>query len=164
MAVWPLTRPAVELPVSSFVAEAFKRDVEVPAIKCVSVTQTSAEKFVALTRRTAAELAGVGGPQDPADIRHIYDLHMLREHYDFDEVAALAQEIMPHDAELVAHQFPAYGDDPIAATKRAVAALAAKGPYEERYADFCRLMVYGESPLYKAALSTVQELAARLVR
>ena len=71
---------------------------------------------------------------------------------------------MPHDAELVAHQFPAYGDDPIAATKRAVAALAAKGPYEERYADFCRLMVYGESPLYKAALSTVQELAARLVR
>jgi hypothetical protein len=44
-AVWPLRRPALELPVSSFMAEALKRPPEVASIACVSITQTAAEKF-----------------------------------------------------------------------------------------------------------------------
>jgi len=37
------------------------------------------EKFVALTRRAGAELADAGGPRDPTLVRHIYDLHIMRE-------------------------------------------------------------------------------------
>jgi predicted nucleotidyltransferase component of viral defense system len=162
LAVWPLRRPSLELPVSSFVAEAFKREPEVARIACVSVTQTAAEKLVALTRRTAAELADARGPRDPADIRHLYDLHMIRENYDFAEVAALAQGIMGHDAEIFGHQFPAYRDDPLAETRRAVSALAAEGDYAGRYAEFCRLMVYGDQPAYAEALSTIHALTERL--
>jgi Nucleotidyl transferase AbiEii toxin, Type IV TA system len=71
MGVWPLRRPTIALPVVSFVAEAYKRPSEVARIACVSVTQTAAEKLVALTRRTAAEHAGGGGLHDPTLIRHI---------------------------------------------------------------------------------------------
>jgi predicted nucleotidyltransferase component of viral defense system len=81
-AVWPLRRPVIALPVSSFVAEALKRPPEVPSIACVSITQTAAEKFVALTRRTAAEIADAGGPRDPTLARHLYDLHVIRTHYE----------------------------------------------------------------------------------
>jgi hypothetical protein len=59
-AVWPLRRAAVELPVISFVAEALLRPPEVAKIKCTSILETAADKFVALTRRAGAELAGGG--------------------------------------------------------------------------------------------------------
>jgi hypothetical protein len=67
-----LYRPAVELPVISFVGEALQRPPEVATIECVPIIETAADKFVALTRRA--------------------------EHYDPAEVAALAREIMLADA------------------------------------------------------------------
>lgn len=160
-AVWPLRRPSIRLPVSSFVAEAFKKPPEVDRIECVSITQTAAEKFVALTRRVAIEQEGTRAG-DPADIRHVYDLHMLSAHYDFDEVAALAQEIMPHDAEVFGHHSPAYSDDPRAGTLRAVAALESEADYARRYSEFCRAMVYGDRPEYADALKTVLRLSERI--
>ena len=162
VAVWPLRRPAIELPVSSFVAEAFGRPLEVPRIACVSITQTAAEKFVALTRRTAAEMAEAGGPRDPTLARHLYDLHVIQAHFDIAEVAALARAIMPHDAEIFGNQFPAYLADPLAETHRAVEALKSDARYAQRYAEFHRDMVYGDTPAYKDALATVTALAKRL--
>lgn len=57
-AVWPLRRPAVAQPVISFVAEALRRRPEIANIACVSILETVADKFVGLTRRAGAELAG----------------------------------------------------------------------------------------------------------
>ena len=48
---------------------------------CVSLVETAAEKFVALTRRAGAEFAAAGGPHDATLVRHVYDLHAIREHY-----------------------------------------------------------------------------------
>ena len=83
----PLRLASVELPVSSFVAEAYRRPPEIAALPCVSVTETTAEKLVALTRRTAMELAGLSRDPDPTLVRHIYDLHMLRDLIDPGQVA-----------------------------------------------------------------------------
>jgi predicted nucleotidyltransferase component of viral defense system len=162
VAVWPLRRPAVELPVSSFVAAAFRRPPEVANMACVSITQTAAEKFVALTRRTAAEIAEAGGPRDPTLARHIYDLHVIRAHYEMTEVADLARAIMPHDAEIFGNQFPAYRDDPLAETRRAVHALVSDTRYAQRYAEFHRDMVYGDRLAYAEAMATISALAERL--
>ena len=163
-AVWPLRLPSVERPVISFMAEAFNRPPEVPAIPCVALAETAAEKFVALTRRAGAEIAEAGGPRDPTLVRHIYDLHVLRAHYDPAEVSALARTIMLADAKAYGHQFPAYRDNPIAETLRAVAGLA-KGPdFANRYAVFRRDMVYGESPEFETAMATITALAGRLCR
>jgi predicted nucleotidyltransferase component of viral defense system len=160
-AVWPLRRPTIVLPVSSFVAEAFKQSPEVPSIACVSIAQTAAEKLVALTRRTAAEIADAGGPRDPTLVRHLYDLHVMRAHYDPADVVALAREIMPHDAEVFGNQFPAYRVDPLAETLRAIAALEVSPTYTRRYADFCRDMVYGVAIEYAACMGTLAELRAQ---
>jgi hypothetical protein len=70
----PLRRAPVMLPVISFIAEARKRPPEVPALACVGVAETAAEKLVSLTRRTAMDLAGATRDPDPALVRHIYDL------------------------------------------------------------------------------------------
>jgi hypothetical protein len=97
-AVWPLRQPAVELPVISFMAETLQRPPEVTSIACASIHETVADKFVGLTRRAGAELAGLD-EQDPKLVRHLYDLHALREHYDPADVAVLTREIMLADAE-----------------------------------------------------------------
>jgi len=161
-AVWPLRRPALALPVTSFVAEAFNRPPEVSVIPCVSIVETVAEKFVALTRRAGAELADAGGPRDSTLVRHVYDLHVLRAHYDASKVVTLAQMIMGADAEAYGHQFPAYRDNPIAETLRAVSGMAADPSFARRYALFERDMVYGEAVEFETALSSVASLASRL--
>ena len=60
------------------------------------------------------------------------------------------------------HQFPAYRDDPIAETIRAVPGLSGEG-YSERYAAFLRDMVYSdERPAFEAAMTTISTLTAHL--
>ncbi len=161
-AVWPLRLPSVEQSVISFWAEAFKQPPEVPSIPCVALVETVAEKFVALTRRAGAELADAGGPRDKTLVRHVYDLHVIRSHYDPAEVMALAREIMRADVEAYGHQFPAYRENPIAETLRAVGGLATDDRFASYYAAFLRDMVYGEAPDFKTALATVSALADRL--
>ena len=97
--------------------------------------ETAAEKFVALTRRAGAILASLADP-DTTLVRHIYDLHVIREHYDAADVIALAREIMPSDADMYGHQFPAYRDDPLAETLRAVEGIAASTDFANDYASF----------------------------
>jgi hypothetical protein len=157
-AVWPLRRPAVERPVISFMAEALQRPPEIANIDCVSILETAADKFVGLTRRAGAELAGLDEP-DPTLVRHLHDLHALREHYNPAEVAALAREVMLADAEAYGNQFPAYRADPMRETLRAVGGLAADPDYARRYAEFERLMVYGDVVEYSACISTITGLS-----
>ncbi len=135
-AVWPLRRPSVEKSVISFWAEAFKHLPEVPSIPCVALIETVAEKFVALTRRAGAELAAAGGPRDKTLVRHVYDLHAVRSHYNPAAMIALAREIMIADVEAYGHQFPAYRHDPIAETLRAVSGLATDDRFARSYAAF----------------------------
>ncbi len=161
-AVWPLLRPAIERPVMSFLAEAFKLPPEVPAMPCVSLVETVAEKFVALTRRAGAEFAAAGGPRDPTLVRHLYDLHVGRAHYDPAEMIALVQKIILSDVEAYGHQFPAYRDDPIGETRRAVTNMSADLAFANRYTAFLRDMVYGETPTFETALATTEALAEQL--
>jgi predicted nucleotidyltransferase component of viral defense system len=163
MAVWPLRLPAVDRSVASFIAEAFRQPPEVNRIACASVAEVAAEKFVALTRRAGAELADAGGPRDVTLVRHVYDLHVIREHYNAAEVVALAKEIMLADVKAYGHQFPAYREDPVAETIRAVDGLGAGAGFASRYATFMRDMVYGEDrPDFAVALRTITALARLL--
>jgi Nucleotidyl transferase AbiEii toxin, Type IV TA system len=141
-------------PVISFLAEAFKRPPEVPAIACAAIEETAAEKFVALTRRAGAVLAGAQSERDPT--------HAIREHYEAADVAALACKIMQSDAETYGHQFPAYRNDPLAESLRAVEGVAADADFASDYANFRRDLVYGEAPDFETAIATLKKLAAHL--
>lgn len=158
----PLRRDSVPLPVSSFINEAFQREPEVARIECVGITETAAEKLVALTRRIAMQLAGLSRDYDAALVRHIYDLHHIQAHFDAGEVAQLARDIMRHDADTFANQYPAYRDDPMGETRKAMDALARDPLYREQYAAFLANMVYGDAPDFADALATVEHLAQRI--
>jgi hypothetical protein len=153
-----LRLPRLMLPVSSFVAEALNRPPEVSAIACVNVTETAAEKLVSLTRRTAIDLAGLTRDFDPALVRHVYDLHMLRDHADRGTVIALARDIAEVDAIEFRSQYPAYHADIAGETFKALDALRTDPVHRERYDRFVAAMVYGERVEFDEAMGTVAEL------
>jgi predicted nucleotidyltransferase component of viral defense system len=159
---WPMRRAPVERPIVSFVAEAFGRDPEIAKVPCAAIQETGAEKLVALTRRAGAYLAGVNTHRDNTLVRHIYDLHRIRPHYDQDEVAALASEVMADDAKNRGDEFPAYAADPLGETLKAVAAIEQSAEMAEDYRNLLRDMVYGEEVSFEAAFQSVKELADRL--
>lgn len=160
--VWPLRRDAVEKPVISFVAEAYGRAPELPKIACSSVLETAAEKLVALTWRAGSELAGLREERDPTLVRHIYDLHMTRDHYDAAQTAALAHEVMKADAETRGDKFPAWKKDPLGETLRAIAGIPKDRVFIDGYATFQRDMVYGDKPEFTTAMESLHVLADHL--
>ncbi len=159
-----LRLPGVMLPVSSFVAEAKNQPPEVPAIACVSVTETAAEKLVSLTRRTAMDIAGLSRDFDPALVRHIYDLHVLRDYVDRSTVITLARDIAAADAEEFRNQYPAYHTDIAGETRKALDALRTDPVHRKRYDDFVAGMVYGEQVEFDTALATVVALAEKTIQ
>jgi Nucleotidyl transferase AbiEii toxin, Type IV TA system len=157
----PLHQASVTLPVSSFMAEAHGRAPEVARIPCVSVTETAAEKLVALTRRIAMELAGLSRDPDPTLVRHIYDLHLMQGHIDPAQVAALARDIAAADAQEFSNQYPAYAADIAGETRKAIDALRTDPAYRTHYDDFVIAMAYGERPEFDIALAFVVALAEK---
>lgn len=144
--------------VTSFINEAFGRPAEIPSLPCVSVSETAAEKLVAVTRRIAMELAGVARVVDKNLVRHIYDLHAIREHIDRDLVIALARTIAQRDAEEFRHQYPAYAADIASETRKAVASWTTGSTTRTRYDTFVAAMVYGDPVPFANAAPTVAEL------
>jgi hypothetical protein len=159
-----LRLPSLVRPVSSFIAEALHQDPEVASIPCVSLAETAAEKLVSLTRRTAMDLAGLSRDPDPALVRHIYDLHMMREHLDAVTVAALARDIASADAEEFRNQYPAYAANIAGETRKALDALRTDPVHGIRFDDFVSAMVYGEREEFATAFATVSELAEQMIR
>ncbi len=160
--VWPLRRQPVNKSVISFVAEAHRRDAEIPKIACSSLIETAAEKLVALTWRAGSELAGLREQRDPTLVRHIYDLHMTRDQYDAAETAALAHEVMKADAQTRGDRFPAWQKDPLGETLRAIEGIPKDKVFVDGYAEFQRDMVYGERPDFNTAMASLKVLADHL--
>jgi hypothetical protein len=95
-----------------------QRPPELATIACVALVETAAEKFVALPWRAGAGLAGPSAPRDPTLLRHLYGLHVIREHYDAVEAIILAREIVVADAK--AHGINSLPIAPIRSRQRCV--------------------------------------------
>lgn len=162
VAVWPLYCAAGTLPVSSFVAEASNRPPEVAGLSCVAITQTAAEKFVALTRRIATEQANTSGSRDETLVRHIYDLHAIRSHYNVADVVTMAITIMDEEAKIFGNKYTAYRENPTAVTRQAVIALQTDAGYAEKYERFLQNMVYGEKITFSDCIGTLNRLVENI--
>jgi predicted nucleotidyltransferase component of viral defense system len=154
---WPLYLASEDRSVISYVAAAKKEQAEIAAIACVDVTETAAEKFVALTRRIGEQRAS-GDMRDQTLLRHVYDLHHLKGHLDFNAMGSLVRTIMASDQATRTRGFPAYADDCIGETMRALDALAADSSYREGFDTFQRDMVYGTRPSYDECMVTLEEM------
>lgn len=153
----PLLLPTVPKPIRSYVAEALEQPPEIEDIPCVAVDETAAEKFVALTRRIAAERAE-GPKRDQTLLRHVYDLHQLRGDLDLARLRSLLRDVLRREGENRGGHPPHFGENPVAVSRAAIHLLREGGSYARDFEAFVRDMVYGPKPALEDCLDTLRVL------
>lgn len=159
---WPARLKTVSFSVGSFLAEAFGEIAEVPEIACASLSETLAEKFIALTRRVGQSAATQDPVRDKTLVRHIYDLHVTRKHCDQKEIIELASQIVYAEVQAHGSKYPAYRSNPVLETLNAVDLISVDRRFAVEYSEFLRDMVYGKKPTFKSAVKSLQVLAQGL--
>jgi len=146
--------PTESLPVTTLIRNTLGDDVDHPVIlvNCLSVTETAAEKWVALTRRVAT-VDYRQNYRDATLIRHLYDLHQIKSEYFSYQFVALATQITMGDMQQFKNHNPAYYEDPAKEAARALEVLQKDITWKEYWNDFMEDMVFQQNkPRYETAL------------
>lgn len=124
-------------------------------INSVSVIETAAEKWVALTRRIAT-MKHRQHYRDPSLVRHLYDIHSIEQNGLFNNsFQPLVAEIVQNDREQYKNHNNDYYNNPIKEIERAIKVLGQNYEFKDNWNDFINYMVYAQQkPTYSEALAT----------
>lgn len=154
--------PTVELPVTTLVKNTLGDVVNHPekAINCVSVTETAAEKWVGLTRRIAT-IKHRAYYNDPALVRHLYDLLKIKRSVGLnEEFVQLVKRIIEIEREQFKNHNSNYSENPYDEIKEAVNLLASSQEWRNNWNRFVNDMVFEAAPPdYDEALNDFRELS-----
>lgn len=146
-------------PIQSFIGAARKLPADC-TVECVDLTETAAEKWVSLLRRTA-RTHGLppGSPEDdPALVRHLYDVHCMDKAgvIDLKPFLLLCKEIVQQDATQFQAQDPEFAARPQETLRQAWTTIQSDPLYAKRYEDFVAQMVWqtGTRPGFEEVVST----------
>ncbi len=156
--------PPVEKPVYSFVSDISGKPPEIPAIRCVDIETTSAEKIVLLTRRVAASLYGIKTSDEGVLIRHVYDLHVVAPYLEYSSsFSEIVNRVMKYDTHKYKNKNPEYYNDPISEITKALLSLANDSVHSRNYAKFLDPLVYAKNPpAWREALDSVFKIAKKV--
>ena len=135
------------------------------SIPSISIEETAAEKWVALTRKISAIERG-HYPDDPTLVRHIYDLIAIQRSDNIQEhFFTLAPAVVDQDAKQFKSQHPEYAANPLSEIQRSLDILKTHSRWKERYQEFKDLMIYSKStaPSYQEALEQVGALSSTVM-
>jgi len=134
-------------------------------VNSVSVIETAAEKWVALTRRIATMFYR-RNYRDNSLIRHLYDLYKIEQQSLFtDKFAPLSAQIIQDDRQQYKNHNDMYYRDPIKEIKRSIKELHEEPMWKENWEQFIETMVFDkEKPTYEAALKNLTNKTNKVLR
>lgn len=158
--------PTVKCSVTTLIKKTLGEKVNHPAVdvNCMSISETAAEKWVALTRRIATAEQRTHY-YDQALVRHLYDLAMINKHFPLagTDFVQLASEIVESDREHFKTHSDIYHQDPISAIQLSLTELCNNPKWQENWDSFMNTMVYGEKPSFEAAIENLELLSGWIV-
>ena len=142
-----LHREIVELPISSLVNEVMHEAPEIKKMNFTSITNTQAEKMVSMLRRTAAFARNKQRSDDPALIRHIYDIYYIQQEniVDLKNVMLLVKQVIIEDVSRYGNQHEEFAKNPIDELLFGLFVIENNNIFEERFNQYVLPMVYGDS-------------------
>lgn len=159
--------PTVDRSVTSLIRETLGDKINHPVIPvtCMSIPETAAEKWVALTRRIATSEQRERY-YDQALVRHVYDLSMINQHHPLKvtEFANLACHVIEMDRVQFKTHSDAYSQDPRSAIQFSLNELQKNPKWEQNWNEFMDTMVYGEKPSYSEALDHLMEISNQVLK
>jgi hypothetical protein len=136
---------AIQREISSLTNEVMKEAPEVKTMDFTSIIGTQAEKLVSMLRRTASVTRDNKRDDDPALIRHIYDIFCIQQanSADIESVARLAAQAITEDVARYGSQHEEFVQNPIAELTFGLQILEENKVYEERFNQYVVPMIYG---------------------
>ncbi|HSW69628.1 MAG TPA: nucleotidyl transferase AbiEii/AbiGii toxin family protein [Gammaproteobacteria bacterium] len=130
---------------------------------CLSLDETAAEKWVALTRRIANRQEKERDT-DKHLVRHIYDLHQLQSKSLLSgKYKSLINDIIEKDIAIFKKNDTAYNKNPIRASKDALETLSGDSQWLQHWDNFCEQMVYeNNKPKFFEATNTLQLMSEEI--
>lgn len=153
---------AVQKPIQSLVNQLAQRPPEVAGIACATPIESAADKISALAWRIPSRVRGEKY-DDPAIVRHVYDLAMLESVVSADEQfprLALASLQLDKDTLLKGKPLSALSNKEKFA--QMVDILLNDAEYRREYGKFVRGLSYaqtGQDPSFETAMESVKRLA-----
>lgn len=155
--------PTLECPVTTLIRQTLGESIDhkIKTLTCVSVNETAAEKWVALTRRVANAMRCPDKFPDPTLVRHIYDLYCIQQKQGINQTSySLIDELVKEDAIRYKNQNINYVQDPVSEIKWSLSLLTENKEWAKNWDNFMQSMVYSETkPDYKTALGHLAKIS-----
>jgi predicted nucleotidyltransferase component of viral defense system len=159
-----LHTPSITKPVTTLIRQTIGDKIAHPEfqVEVMSLEETAAEKWVALTRRVAT-MTRQNRHQDPNLVRHLYDLYKMQEQGKLKQpFLHLITEIIQQDREQFKSHNTQYYKNPAAEIDRALVELESDQKWERYWNDFIQTMVFDQQkPSYGIALKSFKKLSPR---
>lgn len=155
-----LLEPAIVKPIASLYAEVAKENPEINNFPCATISSIAGEKFVALLRRTAAFDRDNTKNDDETLVRHVYDLHLIRDLIDDAVLKKLVSQVIQIDLEQFGNQSPQFKSNPMAELQHGLRLLVNDPIHQERYKRFIGPLVYNpETAAWQVAIDIIERFA-----
>ena len=149
------------LPITTLIKKILGSQVSHPelSIDCISVVETAAEKWVALTRRIAT-IKHRGYYNDPTLVRHLYDLLKINQSEKLDKMfVKLVNQIIEIERKKFKTHNVEYFKNPAQEIEDALKELSDNRAWWENWSRFVEEMVFeNDPPSYEEALSNFKQL------
>ena len=150
-----LRLPSIERTITTLVRQTLGEKIDHPEflVEVMSMMETAAEKWVALTRRVAT-MAHRQAYEDQSLVRHLYDLYQMNKHGALTEpFSELVAKIIQQDREQFKTHNLKYYEDPKLEIRRALEELRDDPKWRKYWDEFIQTMVFdAEKPTYDSAL------------
>ncbi|XWY10198.1 nucleotidyl transferase AbiEii/AbiGii toxin family protein [Photorhabdus asymbiotica UENP] len=122
-------------PMTSLVAEQYRRDSEVKRFLCVNIESTFVEKIVSMLRRTALVERNPEERDDETLVRHIYDVHLIKSNYELDleMVYSIFDRVIYEDVARYGNKQPEFIDNPLDEMRYALSLIKNHEKYVQRF-------------------------------
>ena len=155
--------PTVNLPITTLIKQTLGELVnhDEKPIECVSILETAAEKWVALTRRIAT-IKFRSHYRDSNLVRHLYDLYQIHQTGALTgQFAELAASIVLDDQKQYKNHNPDYLNSAADEIKRSIDILNNDPAWKESWTMFIEDMVYqADKPTYSEVLDNLMTLSS----
>ncbi len=154
--------------ITTIIKQTLHDKVDHPAteVECISILETAAEKWVALTRRIA-NISYRSNYNDPSLVRHLYDIYYINKNNNLiknNNFNSLVEDIIKHDKDMFKTHNDAYYQNPDNEIKRALTELEANNIWQENWNEFIDAMVFNKkAPLFKEAMQLFLDLSNDII-
>lgn len=138
-------------------------DHDIFPVSCASLDETTAEKWVALTRRIG-NIKEKTSVSDKNLMRHLYDLYHLNQSKLLSgKYIHIAHAVMQKDKKMFKNTHKEYSENPCRSSEAALKILINDAQWQDHWNDFLGQMVYeGTKPSFSQAYEQLQKMSKQI--